>query len=329
MRRNTTVKHIVKRVLLCSLTAAVIFAFCPFSELKAFADENYGQLDPFTGEPYSTGGDGEKTAPVRKEVTNGVDYDYETGMYIFSVDGGDVEISCSVMDGMVTRDAVVIDYPNYSVVTIYKDGEVVDYYPGDELTETGEYSVMANQDNSNNTLFSFTIVNKVTGAISSYKMPNGFRVKDVMVDGEEGEWSRFIVPLEKEGYYQISYVCERTEVQYYLELTIDHTPPQIEFAGIDDDGKARGPVTFSGYEEGDTVVVMKDGERIKLAIPKLTSSGKYQIYVYDEAGNMTSKSFTLLIYVDTHGIIFFIVLASVIAAVVTFLILQRKSLKVR
>ena len=329
MRKKTIVKNIVKRALLGSLTAAVIFAFCPFSELRVFADETYGQLDPFTGEPYKMSEDGEHSAPVRKEVANGIDYNFEEGRYIFTLDSSDAEISSTVMDGMITRDSVVIDYPGHAVVTIYKDGDPIDYNPGDEISEIGEYSVMVNQNSSNNTLFSFTIINSVTGVISSYKMPNGFRVKEVMLDGEEAEWTRFIVPLEKEGHYQISYVCERTEVQYFLECTIDHTPPQVEFTGIDDDGKARGPVTFSGYEEGDTIVVMKDGERIKLAAPRLTSSGKYQIYVYDEAGNMISKNFTLLIYVDTHGIIFFIVLASVIAAVVTFLILQRKSLKVR
>ena len=62
---------------------------------------------------------------------------------------------------------------------------------------------------------------------------------------------------------------------------------------------------------------------------RLTQSGKCVITATDDADNTITYQFTLMIYLDSNGWIFVLVIVLVIAAIVTYLVLQRKKLRVR
>ncbi|MBR6381410.1 MAG: hypothetical protein IKS07_07045 [Lachnospiraceae bacterium] len=319
------------------LVATAAFVLTAASPLHAGALEledmtSYtGEIDAFTGEP------AEVTTPYgtttvessRSAIANGIYYDKDTRMYIYPVGSGVSEISASVMDGMVCTGAVQIDVPEGVVMELYRNGSQVEFTGNNLVRETGEYTVVVGDEGSTQSLFSFTLVGEKTGLISGYTMPAGFRITDAMLNGEYAPWSRSYISLAEEGYYAITYECERTEVVYNLNITIDHTAPELTFEGVEEDGRARGAVTVLGAEQTDQVTVYKDGSRITFLNNKLTQSGRYEVVAVDDADNMSTYQFTIMIYVDSHGILFFLFVVAVIAAIVTYLVLKRKKLRIR
>jgi hypothetical protein len=112
-------------------------------------------------------------------------------------------------------------------------------------------------------------------------------------------------------------------------LPSSSTPPALVFEGVEEDGKARGPVTITGYEDGDVVTVLKDGASTYYYGDRLTESGYYTVTAVDDADNVSTYEFTIMIYVDSKGWVFFLILVLVIAAVAAYIIIQRKHLRIR
>ena len=111
---------------------------------------------------------------------------------------------------------------------------------------------------------------------------------------------------------------------------MDHIPPQVTFDGVDKNNKAKGPVTIQGLKKGDTVTVTRDGKNETLKSGnKLTESGKYTVIVTDNAGNVTKKSFTIMLYLNVKSIVLFAAFLLIIAGVFVALYITRKNLRVR
>ncbi|MCR5476322.1 MAG: hypothetical protein K6E92_01695 [Lachnospiraceae bacterium] len=290
-----------------------------------------GEIDPFTGEPVEVVTDYGTTTMEsnRSSVADGVYYDRDTRMYVYPVGTGLSEISASVMDGMVVTGSVQINVPEGVVMELYRNGTQVEFQGNNLVRDTGEYRVVVGTESSTDTLFSFTLVGDKTGLITGYTMPAGFRITDATMNGDYVAWSRNYISLVDEGYYTITYECDRTEVVYNLNITIDHTAPVLTFDGVQEDGKARGAVTIGGVQEGDRITIYRDGVKSAVNSAKLTQSGRYEVIAVDDADNMSTYQFTIMIYVDSHGVLFFIFLLAVIAAVVAYLILKRKKLRIR
>ena len=323
------ISRTMKKWIAVGMAGILLTFIAPWNLLNAKADG--GRLDPFTGEPIGTiiTPYGEVTDQNRKMLSSTMYYDYSYGKFVYPVgSNGANEITSNVADGMVVNSAVEINVPTDVSVVLYRNGNEEEF-TGAALRTTGEYTLRYHDGGGLKTAFSFTIIGSATGMISGYTMPSGFRIKKVYHDQEEGDFSASYVSLQEEGLYTIEYECEKTGISYSLMVRIDHTPPEITMAGVKADGKARGPVTITGLTATDKIYITKDGENFKYTSSKLTQSGRYHIVVADDADNSVEFDFTILIYIDTSGIIFLVIVVAVIATVVTFIVMKRKNLRVR
>lgn len=326
-----------------SLTVALSVWLCPWAGIVSnatgdlgnyFSDyDYYGRVDSFTGEPVTeevTNGDSTVlTDSTRKYIAGNEYYDYTQHAYVFPVDNGLQEVYSSVADGMIVSEPVIISFPEGLLYTIYLNGQP--FTPdGDSLRDIGEYTVSISDSGRESKLFSFTIVGKKTGLITGYTLPDGFRIIEAYLNGSDVEYTRSYISLEEEGAYEIRYNCPSTGIEYTLAVETDHTPPAVTFEKLDAKMRSFGPVTVSGLEPTDSIVVVKDDREVALnAENKLTQSGHYQVWVTDDAMNTVITNFTIMIYLDSNGILFVLVIAAVIGGFIAYLIWQRNHLRVR
>jgi hypothetical protein len=87
--------------------------------------------------------------------------------------------------------------------------------------------------------------------------------------------------------------------QVSFEVVIDNTPPNVNLVGCENKGETTSDVTFSGYKNGDTINVYKDGELVKSVemtsssvSPVISEKGQYRIEIVSKAGNSTVLEFT-------------------------------------
>ena len=283
-----------------------------------------GRVDTYTGAPVESAG---AQVGSRVEVTDSVGYDRETGLFCYMVEGVSQELRASVMDGMITRNTVRIVLPTGVVASLYRDG-AEDTQPLDSVSEPGNYVLNAKSGGGGTVqVFSFTIVGQYTGQVESYRMPSGFIVTELKIDGNESEFGDYAVNFTQEGVYELEYTCYKTGVDYSLSTIVDHTPPALELSGIQD-GVIRGVVRLPEVEEGAVLSVVKDGEVIGATGP-LTQLGHYRVTVTDRAGNSTDEEFTIMLYFDISSIAFILLIAGLAVGLTAYLVKYRMSLRVR
>ena len=291
------------------------------SAASADADVDYeGEINIFTGEPIVDEDGNEEKQTVRL-LDEGV-YDFEQNTYTYTVPSdGTMKVISSVPNKMITTDSVSIDTEGGVSVSIYLDGELLDEVDFSDIDMIGSYAVVATSADSEDQVLSFTIIPEKTGMISSYQLPEGFELTEVILDDEEQDITdKNMVKLKKDGEYVISYRCKATGVEYGLKTEID---------GVEDN-KARGAVTVSGIDRDDTVEMTMNGEDYDL--PKdgvIKMPGKYEISVTDDAGNTVSDEFEIKFYLDRQGLIFGLLALGVILGAIAYMIVARKKLRVR
>ena len=296
---------------------------------ESSSDEVFGRVDTFTGEKISEEQSEGQTSQISQNVwiTDNMFYDPEKKAYGYYV--GEEIVYANVADGMIVRDKVTVTVPDGVAVAFYRNGEEIEY-PTGGISDRGNYTVRMTTGEQARSLFSFTIVGSSTGQILNYSMPDGLRITNVTRDGETVNWSRKFVDMSQEGYYVVEYECPQTQISYTLNVTIDTTPPQLVLEGVDENGKARGPVTIAGKGEYDTVSITKDGEEYKMILSHtLTQSGRYVVTAVDEAGNISTYPFTIMIYLDRNGWIFLLLFLAVILGAVAYVYYHRTHLKIR
>ncbi|MCR5419097.1 MAG: hypothetical protein K6E84_09305 [Lachnospiraceae bacterium] len=287
-----------------------------------------GELDPVSRAPLNS--DGTSTDPEQViSLSEKVSYDRAVGMFVFHSTRYDAEIRSDMADGMITRDVVRIDIPEGIPYTLYRNGEVVEEPNMAKIYEPGSYVVRLGRDNDVEDLFSFTIITALTGSVNYYDMPDGFQVDRVCIDGVQINNNRTRAELVLEGEYDIDYSCPKAGISYSLRVTIDHTPPEVIFIGVDESGTARGPVTWEGLKEGESLSFLKDGKEFKNGSGKLTQTGQYVITATDQAGNESEYYITILLYLNAQSVVFMALFVAIIAAVLIYLHFEKARLRVR
>lgn len=286
-----------------------------------------GQVDIFTGLPVSESADGESNVVA---ITDSCSYDRNTGLYAYQI--GEATIRCSVADGMVTTSPVTLTMEGKANLAVYRDGESMSEIPS-SLDAFGAYSLVTWTDSTESQIMTFQIVNKTTGKLQNYVMPDGFRVDKVYMNGEQISHSQGSVDLTKEGDYTIEYSCAANGLAYVLEIKVDHTPPQVTFQGVDEDNEARGPVTLAGVEPTDIVTVTFNEEETRTmnysTEMQVTETGHYVVRVSDEAGNVVEKEFRIQIYLNLNAALFLVAILLLIVGVAVALMVSKKKLRVR
>ena len=312
-----------------AVLAAAVMALVP---LAAFAvDTDYtGVLDPETNQPAATGG-GESTSRII--LTSTMYYDTNTRDYVFPVDGSLTEIHANVADGMVRTDAVSVSKGGDTSVVVYCNGvEVTD--DTTNLREIGDYLVSSARGGSTTRIITFSIVGPTTNSLHTFKVPDGFYILTATRDGRDVYESRYQLNMEEEGLYKIEYECGATDRIYTLQTTIDRTPPELRFSGkIDSKKRVHSALSFSGLESTDTIVLLRDAVQVNVHTDSdgtgtITDSGNYVMRVYDAAGNMREYSFQIMVYLNAGAWLFVILVIAVFAAVIIYVLLKRKNLKI-
>ena len=284
-----------------------------------------GPVDIITGDPVTGSGD---TEDQLVQIAAGVTYDRKDDRYIYTA--GDATIRCSIADGMIVTDGVVLSKDGEVNIAVFKDGESMSDIPA-EIEDPGNYVVVTKVDNSETQLLSFQIVNSITGKLNRYLLPGGFSVRRLSYNGEDISHQEGAVDFTKEGKYVVNYFCSANSKEYKLDVEIDHTSPAVTFLGLDEDNEARGPVTFVGMEKTDKVTITYDGEE-QVTLDEdnqVSETGSYHAVITDEAGNFIEKDFRILLYLNFNAALFVLAIILAIVGVTVALIIARKRLRVR
>ncbi len=308
---------------------AVIMVLAPCTAVNA-ADPDYtGDLDPVTNEaPDLYSGN----TSERSSLSSTMLYDWSTHDFVYPVENSLIEVHANVADGMMTNQKVSIIAEDPSVL-VFRDGEEIKTDLSN-LKDPGAYTVTVNNGGGSYRLLDFTIVDKSSNSLHSFSVPEGFYIVSATRDAENVYQGRYELDMEEEGEYYIEYKCGPTDHVYKLDVEIDRTPPQLILqAKLDSKGRARSAVSFSGLEETDDLVLIKDGVQVYPTIMPdrtgtIADSGNYIMRVYDAAGNMREYQFTIMVYFNAGTWFFLLTVLAVIGAVAAYVIIKRKRLKI-
>lgn len=317
----------VRKLCLLFLFALLVSAVMPFAAAAADVDMDYtGPVDNFTGQPI--GGNSAEGYGSRVKISEETYYDRDMGLYVYSPDGSQTEVYANVAGGMVVNYPVSIDPGSGADIMLYRNGERVADPDWRNIAAAGHYTVEANAQGAQSVLlFTFTVVGEQTGLINGYTMPEGFVIAEATLNDEEALWDRFYVSMSEEGRYYISYACPKNGLSYTLNVIIDHTPPTLALANVEN-GRALGPVDISDLEPGCSIIIYLNGERIEYEA-QLARSGSYAILVADPADNLSIYEFTILVYFNINSYMFFILVLASIAGTAIYVLIKRKNLRVR
>lgn len=259
-------------------------------------------------------------------VSQDVFFDEGAGMYVYLIESmDDLEVTSNVCDGMYTDGTVRISNNVILHMEIFRDGVQADV-DSENITEPGDYQINVSRNGVTKRLMSFTIVGEYS-KMEYYKLPTGFHATGLFYNGEEVECDPYYVSFEKEGDYELVYVCTATETQYGFSTTIDYTPPEVFFDGVTD-GIAKGAVTISSNEEGVNYVVMLNNEVIEAA-ETLDTTGHYRVVAYDRAGNSEEYSFDIVVHLNGESILFIILIILIAVGAVVYTYMAGHKVRVR
>lgn len=326
-----------RKLCLLVLCAALVLPLMG-APVRADKDMDYtGRVDPATGSPYGRTG---SATSGRVSLSDTMYYDYDSHEFVYPLAQARGEVRANVADGMVTTASVRVFTPRDAGVVVYRDGEE---FTGDLTTinERGEYAVVAETELGTQRLLTFTILGASTNRLNYFNVPDGFYLVSVTFgEGDDAQEypteDRYSVALRDEGPYHIEYECSATDIKYTLDTIIDRTPPHLSFNGkIDEDGNVHSELTFTGLKEGDYIALTHEGEAVKnVEINSrrdggtIYDSGSYVMQVFDDAGNMTQYEFMIMMYFNAQSWLFVALILLVFAGVGTYILVQRKRLKI-
>lgn len=336
----------------CSVKLAAVIIAALTAITPVFADENEignntgsgfdsssyweyeGEVDPFDDTPTDyvpSSDETEKQEEVKNEVNlSGTSY-YDRELRRFVYPYGTGKVYCSVASGMATKDEVYLEIAEEMNVYVFLNGDALEKTTEYKLTERGDYAISTSGEDIDSRIMSFKIVGEMEGSMYRYDMPESFYISNIYYDDEQLEdISRTYALLAEEGRYTIVYSCPMIGETYTLNMVVDHTAPEITFKGANDKLVARGPVTIEGLNDNEFVYITSNGKEVKPDDKmRLVSSGSYEVLAYDAAGNSTVYNLRILTYINFNGMIFIIVFLVVVGAVVVYLVIHRKKLRVR
>ena len=321
----------MKRMIAFPVLLALLLVLCLPA---AAADTGYtGIVDPETGEAYTEGTNASDSGSGRSALSSSMYYDWDTHDFVYPIAESLGEVHASVADGMVLSVPVSVDPGTDASVKVFYNGSE---YSGTlrNLNQVGEYVVSAQVSGQNQRLLGFTLLGESTNVLHTFVVPDGFYILSAERNGEDIYMDRYNVDMEAEGSYLIEYECSPTNMVYKLEVQIDRTPPALSFSGrIDNQGRVRSRLDFSGLESGDSIYLTRSGEVVAATVePDGTGSspdpGNYVMIVSDAAGNRVEYDFIILQYFNLQSWIFFLIVIASLCTLAGYILVKRKRLKI-
>lgn len=265
-----------------------------------------GKLDDSTGEPAvegteSIGG----TYFILKK--NELAYDAKKDQYHILC--GTKGFYSNVPEGAILSQGETLQFASEEGVTckIYQNGELLEATMPVELSESGEYLVlMQDQTGGKERTVSFVILGEQVNNLVEFRLPEGFVYTGISLDGEEKNlnYDNYFDFLE-DGFYLLQWENRTIGKAYTTEFILDTTVPELDLPEVFN-GAATKQVSFYDMEEGEYVRWIKDSRsegRIEDPSVVLSEVGSYIIRVYDQAGNYTEYTFVIEGYFDQNAVL--------------------------
>ena len=277
------------------------------------------RIDNFTGQMITN----TQTEKEEVQVYSNCSYNINTQKFIYTVDEtAGLQVKSSVADGMISNKSVSLEFAKGQDFVLYKDGTKFEEQDLSSIKKIGSYVLQY----KGKKVLEFRVLGEYS-TLDVFNAPNGFYIKDVLLEGKPAQFSYQSVKLSGEGAYEVVYVCEATEKVYSFKTIVDRTAPKLVLEELDKKGRARGPVDVSDREANSTLKILLDGQEQKVS-NTLTKSGDYIVTISDRAGNYNTYKFTIMIYFNTSSITFLALVLAVVLGITAYIVISAKRLKV-
>ena len=232
-----------------------------------------------------------------------------------------VDFSINVNDKGLSNSVTVTANEEVTLV-LTKDGEVVEYKPGDAITEPAAYTLSMTDALGNKAEMSFTIVEPLVQKFEhNFDEVSGF--EKALVNGEEKRLNYGTLELFEDGTYEVGIVVGSKT--YTFTVTVDATVPTIKIDGVENGGKTTGGVVLSEPSEAAEVKVYRGEEEMEYKLGEtISKEGEYRVTVTGKCGNSTVYTFTIEAGTNWTLIILLVVLGLLIAGGMVFFFIRRK-----
>ena len=198
-----------------------------------------------------------------------------------------VDFAINVNDGGLSN-SVTIEANEGAEIVVTKDGNVIEYKEGSEITEPGKYTVKVTDALDNVSERSFIIVTPVsTGFSHSFDETAGF--EKVIINGVETRLNYGALELTEDGTYEVEVVINGKS--YTFTTTVDKS---VSYEiNVHDKGYAN-TVTLKANENF-TLTMTKNGEPMEYKLgTEITEPAVYTVKMVDSLGNVKELSFTIV-----------------------------------
>ena len=202
-----------------------------------------------------------------------------------------------------TNGTVTFEWDDEAIVVLTKDGTVVEYASGDELTEDGVYTLTFENFDGYKASYTFTI-DKAAPVIATEGANNKESVnEDVKVFYTEENLKAEIFkngkslgdytsgnPVSADGIYRIvvsDLAGNKVEVEFTIDKTVDYA------INVNDNGLSNSVIATAN--ETVTVTLLKNGEKIDYVLGSAISvPAEYTLAITDSLGNHEEISFKVV-----------------------------------
>ncbi len=283
----------------------------------------------------------EEAKPLMTPVaySNGIEtsYDAASGYYTNTLRTGSAFLT-NFKNGTVTNEPIMVQTSDSVAYEVYRGGELLaEFTPGEYLTEPGSYEVYPVEDSAaysqaygtEKPVLRFRIVDRIAplSDLGMLNAPEGTVYTGVSLNDQEADDSIFrsekTLNLEKDGSYVIAMTSEAGTSE--LALTVDKTAPRFSV-------ETRPNLASISYESDDVsrVMVWRGNDLVNDGniVSTITAPGRYNMTVYDTAGNTSSQSFVVAYRINAAAIIAILIVIGLMVALGIFIYKVRSSVKV-
>ena len=272
-------------------------------------------------------------------------YSEALGNLVYSI-GDKPVLDTNIPNGAIVSTPVMVHNTNGVAQYIYYNGEMILNSDDNIYRDPGYYDVVsyiydldsskvkeggATADDvvgSYETHFSFAILDKYENSIGLFTPPEGFHFYEVKKNGvaeEVGDSEYFF--LTGDGKYEVTYEADfNNDIKYTASLNLDTVAPFAIFSTNIEVKSVKEPVTINLSDNNSYIRVKKDGRDINYHPgDEIKENGFYDVIIYDDAGNVREYDFYMYIRPKffTRGMV--ILLVTVLAGGIIYLIASGKS----
>ena len=262
--------------------------------------DDYGTLVTLDNLSYSFRTTGTYKAIITDEFRTGIDAVTAQLDYVQENPVGNLN---GVENNGFTNGAVTFEWDDEAIVVLTKDGEILEYASGDELTEDGVYTLTFENYDGYKASYTFTIdtaapVIATEGANHKESVNEDVKVfyteenltAELFKNGKSLGAYTSGNPVSADGLYRIV-VSDRAGNSVEVEFTIDKT---VDYAiNVNDKGLSNSVIATAN--ETVTVTLLKNGEKVDYTLgAAITEPAEYTLAVTDGLGNHSEISFKII-----------------------------------